>query len=111
MKPGKPCPPAPPRSAPEHLPPSSSPAFLEPRRRPRYRVTFNPASISFTAAIAAASFSGSRERTTRLVFGFLSSSWKAGRSEEHTFELQSHLNLVFRLLLENKNLLSLPCHL
>ena len=33
-----------------------------------------PASISFTAAIAALSFSGSRERTTRLVFGFLSSS-------------------------------------
>src|SRR5260370_10925114 len=26
----------------------------------------------------------------------------AGRSEEHTSELQSHLNLVCRLLLENK---------
>src|SRR5260370_6313347 len=26
-----------------------------------------------------------------------------GRSEEHTSELQSHLNLVCRLLLENKN--------
>src|SRR5262249_11140874 len=32
------------------------------------------ASISFTAAIAALSFSGSRERTTRLVFGFWFSS-------------------------------------
>src|SRR5207237_3439499 len=29
------------------------------------------------------------------------------RSEEHTSELQSHLNLVCRLLLEKKN--SLPC--
>src|SRR5882762_11796792 len=28
----------------------------------------------------------------------------AGRSEEHTSELQSHLNLVCRLLLEKKNL-------
>src|SRR5260370_16779316 len=28
--------------------------------------------------------------------------WRA-RSEEHTSELQSHLNLVFRLLLEKKN--------
>src|SRR5205085_2027697 len=41
----------------------------------RYGVVFSAASISFTAPIAAASFSGSRERTTRLVFGFLSSSW------------------------------------
>src|SRR5260370_28413564 len=29
-------------------------------------------------------------------------SWLAGRSEEHTSELQSHLNLVCRLLLEKK---------
>src|SRR5207237_9542050 len=29
----------------------------------------------------------------------------AARSEEHTSELQAHLNLVCRLLLENKNLL------
>src|SRR5260370_6055354 len=28
---------------------------------------------------------------------------EAGRSEEHTSELQSHLNLVCRLLLEKKN--------
>src|SRR5438034_11384317 len=28
---------------------------------------------------------------------------KASRSEEHTFELQSHSDLVCRLLLENKN--------
>src|SRR5690242_21426206 len=30
----------------------------------------------------------------------------AGRSEEHTSELQSHVNLVCRLLLEKKNRLS-----
>src|SRR5260370_21503765 len=28
--------------------------------------------------------------------------WEAARSEEHTSELQSHLNLVCRLLLEKK---------
>src|SRR5260370_14991110 len=30
------------------------------------------------------------------------------RSEEHTSELQSHLNLVCRLLLEKKKLIALP---
>src|SRR5690242_21890006 len=30
----------------------------------------------------------------------------AGRSEEHTSELQSHVNLVCRLLLEKKNITS-----
>src|SRR5260370_32440652 len=30
--------------------------------------------------------------------------WLANRSEEHTSELQSHLNLVCRLLLEKKKL-------
>src|SRR5260370_26875806 len=33
--------------------------------------------------------------------------WNSRRSEEHTSELQSHLNLVCRLLLEKKN----PPHL
>src|SRR5260370_9720182 len=33
------------------------------------------------------------------------------RSEEHTSELQSHLNLVCRLLLEKKKKLSVPQHL
>src|SRR5260370_26508620 len=32
-----------------------------------------------------------------------------GRSEEHTSELQSHLNLVCRLLLEKKNTLKVLC--
>src|SRR5256885_3335704 len=39
-------------------------------------------------------------------------SWRAGRSEEHTSELQSPCNLVCRLLLEKKkktpNLVALP---
>src|SRR5260370_29351157 len=30
--------------------------------------------------------------------------WTVGRSEEHTSELQSHLNLVCRLLLEKKKI-------
>src|SRR5260370_18135422 len=30
--------------------------------------------------------------------------WRFARSEEHTSELQSHLNLVCRLLLEKKNI-------
>src|SRR5260370_5088487 len=39
----------------------------------------------------------------------LRASWVAtSRSEEHTSELQSHLNLVCRLLLEKKNMLR--CH-
>src|SRR5260370_18924928 len=33
-----------------------------------------------------------------------------GRSEEHTSELQSHLNLVCRLLLEKKNILFFGSH-
>src|SRR5260370_23042074 len=41
-------------------------------------------------------------------------SYKSGltdrRSEEHTSELQSHLNLVFRLLLEKKKTSTLPHH-
>src|SRR5260370_11259702 len=32
------------------------------------------------------------------------------RSEEHTSELQSHLNIVCRLLLEKKNKATMICH-
>src|SRR5260370_7644977 len=35
---------------------------------------------------------------------------RSGRSEEHTSELQSHLNLVCRLLLEKKKLIELHHH-
>src|SRR5260370_30023782 len=39
----------------------------------------------------------------RLIVGWKPSSYKSlARSEEHTSELQSHLNLVCRLLLEKK---------
>src|SRR5690242_20917560 len=39
-----------------------------------------------------------------LAASYLSSACRpAGRSEEHTSELQSHVNLVCRLLLEKKN--------
>src|SRR5438477_3347478 len=38
--------------------------------------------------------------------GFLT--WKKPRSEEHTSELQSHVNLVCRLLLEKKNVRRFP---
>src|SRR5260370_10787849 len=50
------------------------------RRRPRRRPYFVPAG-------------GNKIR---------SASWSPSRSEEHTSELQSHLNLVCRLLLEKK---------
>src|SRR5260370_4816312 len=41
---------------------------------------------------------------TALRLSRCSRSWSATRSEEHTSELQSHLNLVCRLLLEKKKL-------
>src|SRR5260370_24455379 len=39
------------------------------------------------------------------LIGFERIFWNRTRSEEHTSELQSHLNLVCRLLLEKKNTL------
>src|SRR5260370_20005694 len=44
-------------------------------------------------------------RKLLLVFG--KDHWKQFRSEEHTSELQSHLNLVCRLLLEKKKTVKL----
>src|SRR5690242_21417154 len=38
----------------------------------------------------------------QVIFGALSLGWRGRRSEEHTSELQSHVNLVCRLLLEKK---------
>src|SRR5260370_5160084 len=47
---------------------------------------------------------------TKMIFGPLATSSvmteKFGRSEEHTSELQSHLNLVCRLLLEKKKIMN-----
>src|SRR5260370_7779398 len=61
----------------------------------------------------------SQEGKVCTVSGFLGTEqqWKGfiavpfrGRSEEHTSELQSHLNLVCRLLLEKKKLTPHPQH-
>src|SRR5260370_30965373 len=43
-------------------------------------------------------------RNCRKSMGQFAGELFAGRSEEHTSELQSHLNLVCRLLLEKKNI-------
>src|SRR5260370_9506083 len=51
-------------------------------------------------AVAIACETESGEGATNLPAAFFSSA--TGRSEEHTSELQSHLNLVCRLLLEKK---------
>src|SRR5260370_24369852 len=45
-----------------------------------------------------------RWRTSSSVKRFLVTTTTCFRSEEHTSELQSHLNLVCRLLLEKKNI-------
>src|SRR5260370_9722912 len=47
-----------------------------------------------------------RHRTTRCP-GRWTITYNPGRSEEHTSELQSHLNLVCRLLLEKKKILAM----
>src|SRR2546422_3614160 len=46
--------------------------------------------------------SGDRNNECLAVHVFKIRSWRAGRSEEHTSELQSRLHLVCRLLLEKK---------
>src|SRR2546430_1657085 len=48
------------------------------------------------------SISPRRQRQNRDCAGTKASRWPAGRSEEHTSELQSQSNLVCRLLLEKK---------
>src|SRR5438477_12643975 len=52
--------------------------------------------------ISRASLSSSRCSCSSPTASRPTCSW-AGRSEEHTSELQSHVNLVCRLLLEKKN--------
>src|SRR4051812_49890574 len=41
----------------------------------------------------------------------VTAAWSPGRSEEHTSELQSHVNLVCRLLLEKKKITQSISHL
>src|SRR6266480_7108323 len=51
-------------------------------------------------------FRSSRRRSTRGCTGRAAPAPRgAGRSEEHTSELQSHVNLVCRLLLEKKKMI------
>src|SRR5437667_7580072 len=59
--------------------------YEEPYARPRRRVNY----FAWTVAIL-------------LLSGFALAAWLGSRSEEHTSELQSHHDLVCRLLLEKK---------
>src|SRR5438034_6836508 len=54
------------------------------------------------AYVAAADFYHRWDNNTYSVFGSIGASYVTGRSEEHTSELQSHSDLVCRLLLEKK---------
>src|SRR4051812_49564066 len=69
--------------------------FLMIRRPPRS--TLFPYTTLFRSALAFASFSSELLVTTTVAPAAC-----AIRSEEHTSELQSHVNLVCRLLLEKK---------
>src|SRR5260370_20177797 len=66
-------------------------------RRPP-RSTLFPYTTLFRSAL-----SPQQKRLFRGVFHWCLLNRTQGRSEEHTSELQSHLNLVCRLLLEKKN--------
>src|SRR5260370_17104141 len=79
-------------------------------RRPP-RSTLFPYTTLFRSTVQLKSFSISgAPSSSRLSTRFMTTwkrslgkpSWSSRRSEEHTSELQSHLNLVCRLLLEKK---------
>src|SRR5882762_11473852 len=72
--------------------------FLMIRRPPRS--TLFPYTTLFRSRDSASIF-GPRAASTRACLG-TGSAAPSSRSEEHTSELQSHLNLVCRLLLEKK---------
>src|SRR5260370_31768509 len=78
------------------------------RRPPRstlfpYTTLFRSSSASFRLSAAAGISSVILVGSSRLKSGRSSARlWFSSRSEEHTSELQSHLNLVCRLLLEKK---------
>src|SRR5260370_11539826 len=78
--------------------------FLMIRRPPRstlfpYTTLFRSLSNSFSRASL---FLASRPFNCDFTSRFINNDETTGRSEEHTSELQSHLNLVCRLLLEKK---------
>src|SRR5260370_14903088 len=70
----------------------------------------SPSSAKTTTIIPASRIDNSAERSAPLTSGLyhrlnlnpVTTPLTTGRSEEHTSELQSHLNLVCRLLLEKK---------
>src|SRR4030066_1903360 len=75
--------------------PASVLFFLMIRRPPRS--TLFPYTTLFRSWLPGCSSSRAAQRSGS------SPAARRGRSEEHTSELQSHLNLVCRLLLEQKN--------
>src|SRR5256885_10034254 len=89
--------------------------FLMIRRPPRstlfpYTTLFRSLGSAFDVVVGFASSGGGGQRDAKLVGEVQREAeilvhepqWKAGRSEEHTSELQSPCNLVCRLLLEKK---------
>src|SRR5207237_5759507 len=92
---------------------SSTPTLRRPLRlsltRPYSPGLIRSTTASATSAIACLQASpfypilSTPRATTRGPSSAASSSTQKTRSEEHTSELQSHLNLVCRLLLEKKN--------
>src|SRR5260370_41456689 len=77
--------------------------FLMIRRPPRS--TLFPYTTLFRSQIYAKLIAGEaqlKKANVREALGLFQDAQKLSRSEEHTSELQSHLNLVCRLLLEKK---------
>src|SRR4051812_50007111 len=70
-------------------------------RRPP-RSTLFPYTTLFRSRWSRACSASSHRASARVVHGFRAGVGDAPRSEEHTSELQSHVNLVCRLLLEKK---------
>src|SRR5690242_20886225 len=60
------------------------------------------AGVWLVAAVAQTAAEGLRDPRIAIAFGALIAFGEVLRSEEHTSELQSHVNLVCRLLLEKK---------
>src|SRR5260370_30112772 len=82
--------------------------FLMIRRPPRstlfpYTTLFRSLSGAAPPLPGRLARQGGRARARRRDGGRSGARRRANRSEEHTSELQSHLNLVCRLLLEKKN--------
>src|SRR5207237_9370528 len=88
-----------------HYLPSSPPFFLNPTATPViYTLSLHDAlPISPMRRRVIQSARTIRQLDVKSCLKRAGTSPRRGRSEEHTSELQSHLNLVCRLLLEKKN--------